>query len=89
MIDRKKTDYKVWKGPKFSTTVVQEETDITHDLLTSGAWKTASFKKYNFDALGVSPNGGFLHPLLKVREEFRQIFFELGYAHLSDSRFVN
>ena len=45
----------------------------------SGDWKTASFKKYNFEAAGVPPHCGHLHPLLKVRDEFRQIFFELGY----------
>jgi phenylalanyl-tRNA synthetase alpha chain len=44
----------------------------------SGAWKTAEFKKYNMAALGDNPNGGALHPLLKVRDEFRQIFFDMG-----------
>jgi len=44
----------------------------------SGAWKNASFKKYNFAAAGVPTDGGSLHPLLKVREEFRNIFFEMG-----------
>jgi len=52
-------------------------------LLFSGAWKTAVFKPFNFNSLGVFPNGGHLHPLLKVRAEFRQIFFELGFAHRS------
>lgn len=45
-----------------------------------GAWKTAKFKKYNFDAEGIPTRGGALHPLLKVREEFRNIFMEMGYA---------
>ena len=84
---RKNTTYSVQKGTKFTTEIVQETTDITHDLLLrystlsdscSNEWKTATFKKYNFNALGMPPQGGHLHPLLKVREEFRQIFFELG-----------
>jgi phenylalanyl-tRNA synthetase alpha chain len=29
-------------------------------------------------ALGDPTDGGALHPLLKVREEFRQIFFDMG-----------
>jgi len=45
----------------------------------SGSWKDVSFKKYNFDAEGIQPKGGYLHPLMKVREEFRQIFFQMGY----------
>lgn len=44
----------------------------------SGAWETANFKKYNFDAEGAPTSGGALHPLMKVREEFRNIFFEMG-----------
>ena len=47
-------------------------------LLDRGAWKTSNFKKYNFDAEGIPTNGGALHPLLKVREEFRNIFLEMG-----------
>jgi phenylalanyl-tRNA synthetase alpha chain len=43
-----------------------------------GAWKTSGFKKYNFEAAGIPTNGGALHPLLKVREEIRNIFLEMG-----------
>ena len=46
--------------------------------LSSGSWKTATFKKYNFEADGTPVNGGAFHPLLKVREEFRNIFLEMG-----------
>jgi phenylalanyl-tRNA synthetase alpha chain len=51
-------------------------------LSHSGAWKTSTFKKYNFDAEGIPTNGGALHPLLKVREEIRNIFLEMGYYSL-------
>lgn len=47
-------------------------------ISTSGLWQTAKFKPYNFNAVGVLPSGGALHPLMKVREEFRNIFFEMG-----------
>lgn len=43
-----------------------------------GSWKTATYKQYNFEADGIPPNGGALHPLLKVREEIRNIFLEMG-----------
>jgi len=45
-----------------------------------GSWKTSTFKKYNFEAEGIPPNGGAFHPLLKVREEIRNIFLEMGYV---------
>ena len=47
-------------------------------LIFSGKWKEENFKKYNFDALGIPPSGGHLHPLMKIREELRQIFLEMG-----------
>ena len=50
--------------------------------MNSGAWKDASFKNYNFAAAGQLPEGGALHPLLKMREEMRQIFFDMGYVFL-------
>ena len=47
----------------------------------SGAWRNAQFKQYNFAAEGAMPSAGALHPLLKVRDEFRNIFFEMGCAY--------
>ena len=47
-------------------------------MLFSGTWKNAQFKRYNFEAEGIYPNGGALHPLLRVREEMRNIFLEMG-----------
>jgi phenylalanyl-tRNA synthetase alpha chain len=59
--------YKVTKGPNFAPERKKMETELTVDMIRSGAWKEAQFKKYNFNALGQVPDGGHLHPLLKVR----------------------
>lgn len=80
--------FSVQKGPNYSTTVQKLETDLTADMITSGAWKNVEFKKYNFDAEGAPVRGGALHPLMKVREEFRQIFFELGFEEMPTNSFV-
>lgn len=80
--------FSVQKGPNFSTTVKKLMTDLTADMIASGSWKTADFKKYNFEAEGAQVRGGALHPLLKVREEFRQIFFELGFEEMATNNFV-
>ncbi|KAJ2993117.1 hypothetical protein HDV02_002627 [Globomyces sp. JEL0801] len=82
---RKTTFYKVVKGVNFSTTIKKEETDVTMEI---GEWKTASFKKYNFDAAGSTPKAGHLHPLLKVKDEFKQIFFELGFSEMPANKYV-
>ena len=85
---RKTFYYQVQKGPDFSTTIAKLETDLTVELLNSGAWEKASFKKYNFEAEGAPTFGGALHPLMKVREEFRNIFFETGFTEMPTNRFV-
>lgn len=80
--------FKMAKGPKFALEVQREETDLTADMIASGAWKTATFKPYNFKALGADQSAGALHPLNKVRHEFRQIFFEMGFEEMPTNKFV-
>ena len=80
--------YSVQKGPKYATEIPVEVTDLTADMLATGEWKTANFKPYNFQALGAPQNAGALHPLNKVRSEFRQIFFNLGFVEMPTSRYV-
>ena len=45
--------YKVDKGPSFSVVRKKQETDLTVDMLRTGSWKEAEFKKYNFQAQGM------------------------------------
>lgn len=70
--------YNVTKGPNFSTKIEKLAADLDPAMIASGEWKTQQFKKYNFETVGFPPSVGHLHPLLKVREEFRHIFFEMG-----------
>ncbi|KAI5476382.1 phenylalanyl-tRNA synthetase alpha chain [Pseudohyphozyma bogoriensis] len=89
LVEKKKVFYySVVKGSNFSTTIQKLETDLTVELLASGEWEKASFKKYNFEAEGVPPAAGALHPLMKVREEFRHIFFEMGFTEMPTNRYV-
>lgn len=68
--------------------IKKQETDISVEMLQSGAWKNATFKPYNFNAMGVPPKVGALHPLMKMREEFRNIFFEMGFQEMPTNTFV-
>uniref|UniRef100_A0A914RJW2 Phenylalanyl-tRNA synthetase domain-containing protein n=1 Tax=Parascaris equorum TaxID=6256 RepID=A0A914RJW2_PAREQ len=52
-------------------------------MITSGSWKSKTFKKYNFNALGVMPTGGHLHPLMKVRNVLRAITNYFSYVESS------
>ncbi|KAL2263744.1 hypothetical protein VTK26DRAFT_5388 [Humicola hyalothermophila] len=85
---QKVISFRISKGPKFALQMVKEETDLTAEMLASGSWKTATFKPYNFKALGADQHAGALHPLNKVRHEFRQIFFEMGFTEMPTNQFV-
>jgi phenylalanyl-tRNA synthetase alpha chain len=78
--------YVVSKGVKYAKEMPVEHTDLTPEMLESGEWKTANFKPYNFAALGAAQNAGALHPLMKVREEFRKIFFHQGFIEMPTGR---
>ncbi|OJJ02405.1 hypothetical protein ASPVEDRAFT_41898 [Aspergillus versicolor CBS 583.65] len=80
--------YKISKGPKYAKELVKEETDLTVEMLQNGSWKTAHFKPYNFKAKGAPHPSGAFHPLNKVRQEFRNIFFEMGFEEMPTNRFV-
>ncbi|KAG7925196.1 hypothetical protein KL925_004673 [Ogataea polymorpha] len=80
--------YSVSKGAEFALEIKQLETDITSDMVVSGSWSKAEFKPYNFDSQGVMPSAGALHPLNKVREEFRQIFFSMGFSEMPSNQYV-
>ncbi|KAL0270674.1 UNVERIFIED_CONTAM: hypothetical protein PYX00_008007 [Menopon gallinae] len=76
------------KGPDFTLSISKPETDLTHDLLIDDGWRDKKFKDYNFDAMGVPPEIGCLHPLMKVRAEFRKIFLEMGFQEMPTNNFV-
>ncbi|CAK9823555.1 Phenylalanine--tRNA ligase alpha subunit B [Anthophora retusa] len=102
LTDRLRTDYKkrkliqeviikslqLGKGINFTRKVEKLETELTADLLMNGAWKKKKFKPYNFAALGAALEVGHLHPLLKVRSEFRKIFLEMGFTEMPTNNFV-
>lgn len=81
--------FKIGKGAEFALVVPQYETDLTVEMLQSGAWKDAKFKKYNFRAEGTNPNAGSLHPLNKVRAEFREIFLNMGFTEMATDPYVD
>lgn len=85
---QKTLSFKFSKGPKYALELVKEETDLTAEMIASGSWKTATFKPYNFKALGADQHSGALHPLGKVRGEFRQLFFEMGFTEMPTSQYV-
>jgi phenylalanyl-tRNA synthetase alpha chain len=77
------------KGPEFTTKRVKPVSDITREMMLDGSWETATFKQFTLErAEGREPAGGQLHPLLKVRQEFREIFLELGFQEMDTTAWV-
>jgi len=84
----KEVSYTISKGEQFTTTIVKPSIDLTPEMLSSGSWKSTQFKPYNFNALGVPSPTGHLHPLLKVREQYRQIFLEMGFTEMPTNNYI-
>jgi phenylalanyl-tRNA synthetase alpha chain len=80
--------YKLLKGPEFSTTRTKEHATLTKDMITNNSWKTSSFKVPRLTSMGLPTNGGYLHPLLKVRTEFRKILLSMGFSEMPTNQFV-
>eukprot|EP00040_Diaphanoeca_grandis_P038752 m.257260 g.257260 ORF g.257260 m.257260 type:complete len:508 (-) comp35103_c0_seq1:145-1668(-) len=81
------TTFNLSKGPTFTLEVEKPTTDLTVEMLQDDSWKTAKFRKFNLNA---EPpiTAGALHPLLKVRAEFRQIFLEMGFDEMPTNQYV-
>lgn len=80
--------FRVCRGPAFSTERKKRAADLTKEMLDSGEWATTAFKEYNFNTLGAPVVGGYFHPLLKVRAEFRRILMNMGFEEMPTNRWV-
>lgn len=80
--------YSVSRGPSYAPTRVKKAADLTKEMLDSGDWETTQFKPYNFVTLGEKVGGGYLHPLLKVRAEFRSILMQMGFEEMPTNKWV-
>lgn len=86
LVNRK--SYSVSRGADYSPKRVKKAADLTKEMLESGAWKSTQFKSYNFQTLGEKVGGGYLHPLLKVRAEFRKILMQMGFHEMPTNKWV-
>lgn len=80
--------YSLSKGPKFALQRKKQATELTSEMLASGSWRTEEFKDYNFNALGAPVTGGNLHPLMKVRSQYRKIFTNMGFSEMPTNNYV-
>jgi len=57
-------------------------------MLQNGSWEALQFKNYNMNAAGSMPEAGALHPLMKVRAQFREILLEMGFEEMPTNQWV-
>lgn len=81
--------YKLAKGEHFAEKVVNLKADLTAEDLAKETWKDVNlFKGLNLSAKGKESSKGGLHPLMKMRAEFRQILLEMGFEEMKTNNFV-
>jgi len=86
--EKERTSFALMPGPKFAATRVKPSVNLTKAMLDDGSWETTTFKPVNWNAMGQAPGGGSLHPLLKVRFEFRKILIGMGFEEMPTNRWV-
>ncbi len=73
--------------------VVEEVSQLTHDLLVSGKWREVKLRRYNVRAPGTPLYPGKVHPQQRVIDELRTILLEMGFveikARIAESEFWN
>lgn len=87
IIQIKKTCYDIYKGSMYGIDI-EYVTDMTSKMVLSKEYEKLNFKKFNFNTTGNIPNCGAFHPLMKMKEEIRKIFLEMGFAEMSTNQFV-
>ncbi|KAK4791925.1 hypothetical protein SAY86_022360 [Trapa natans] len=80
--------YSVKKGPNYAPKRKKVATDLTRENMQRGDWKDLEFKEYNFCAKGQPAEGGHLHPLLKVSQQLKMIFLQMGFEEMPTNNFV-
>lgn len=94
--------FSISKGEEFKAEYVELESDLTQDMIKNydewtknpdGSVKTNTqlakeFKKYNWNADGKEINTGNLHPLMKVRKQFREVLLEMGFEEMATNQYV-
>ncbi|KAG1688539.1 hypothetical protein DVH05_003630 [Phytophthora capsici] len=85
---RTRKSYTLTKGVNFALQRKKQAAGLTKEMLDGETWKKETFKPYNFKTMGLSVGGGHLHPLMKVRAEFRRVLMDMGFQEMPTNRYV-
>ena len=81
--------FEIKPGNNFTDKILILKADLTAEDLANETWKDENkFKDMNIKSEGKELVSGGLHPLLKVRTEFRQILLQMGFEEMETNQFV-
>jgi len=73
--------------------LVEEVSELSRDLITSGRWREVKLRRYDVVAPGAPVYPGKIHPQQQVIDELREILLEMGFVEIKgrivDSEFWN
>ncbi|MBU7046581.1 MAG: phenylalanine--tRNA ligase subunit alpha [Theionarchaea archaeon] len=62
--------------------IVDEVSIVTPKMLADGSWRSFKFKQYNIHTLSKDTPTGKIHPLMKILQETRKVFLEMGFKEI-------
>ncbi|HVL88320.1 MAG TPA: phenylalanine--tRNA ligase subunit alpha [Candidatus Thermoplasmatota archaeon] len=62
--------------------LLDEITQITPEVLQSGAWKQTPMRRYDVNAYAPAAAGAKRHPLRRIVDDIRRIFLEMGFTEI-------
>ncbi len=62
--------------------IVDEVTVLTPKMLLEGSWHSVRFKQYDIKTLPRNVPLGKVHPLVKILQETRKVFLEMGFKEI-------
>jgi phenylalanyl-tRNA synthetase alpha chain len=62
--------------------LVEEVSELSHDLITSGRWREIKLRRYDVVAPGAPVYPGKIHPQQQVIDELREILLEMGFVEI-------
>ncbi len=80
--ERVKREVEVKKDLELITKPGDVITQLTPEIISSGKWKEAVFKKYDVKIPGEVVYPGKPHPLRKIIDEARRVFLEMGFKEI-------
>ena len=64
--------------------IKEEIAQLTPELIQSGRWKDASFRKYDINTFAPAVYAAKKHPLTRIADEVRRIFVQMGFEEIDD-----